>query len=174
MANNCEARMSVVIPTRYTDKFLNYFRNYGNLVEEENKKTFHRSYIDSVETMEVNKNGMSLLLINFTSAWSTYDCFLVERDDDRNTITLQKALKECHVSRMTLASSEPGVGFDESMTFDKRRGTEIHYESRDCYPDPEGEYLTDEDVYMDEQVEKTVKKKTKDEVKKDKDEMEIG
>ena len=74
---------------------------------------------------------------------------LCDRENHRIKIlegmNLEKAIKACEIHRLTLRSYEPGIGFEESATFDADKDKEVKYESRDLYPDPGCDFLDDDE-----------------------------
>lgn len=145
MANLAYGNMTAILPTKNVDRFKGYFLD-GTMNDNKKSEYFHRTYITDDEVTS-NDKGMSLLRISFECAWSVSGCMmsLNEGKDDNRCVLLEEALKKCDVKRFTLWSSESGMGFEESITYEK--GDPLNYQSRDLYKDPLDEYLRDEDIY---------------------------
>lgn len=145
MANLAYGNLTAVLPTKNVDRFKDYFLD-GTLKDHSRGEYFHRTYITDDEVTSNNK-GMSLLRISFECAWSVSSCMmsLNEGKDGNRCIFLEEAINECEVKRLTLWSSESGIGFEESITY--KKGEPLDYQSRELYKDPLDEYLRDEDIY---------------------------
>ena len=147
MPNWAETDMAVVMPSRNVNGFMGLFLSHDPKENEGKKEYFGRTFLNDINE-EKNDHGMSCLRISCDCAWSAYSC-LIEGypgtgDDGHRCPTLKEALDRYEVKRMTLHSSEPGIGFEETATFDKDEGSEVNYESRDLYRDPWCEFC-DED-----------------------------
>ena len=145
MPNWAIGELSAVLPTRNVERFKSYF--LGRTAEENKnrKRFFARTFLNEVD-MESNNKGMTLLRISFDSAWGIYPCMVEEHPDDSRCITIEQAIRECEVKRLTVLANEQGCGFEESITFDKDESDEVRFESRDLYKDPWNEYLDEYDV----------------------------
>ena len=145
MANLAYGNLTAVLPTKNVDRFKGYFLD-GTLKDHSRGEYFYRTYITDDEVTNNNK-GMSLLRVSFECAWSVSSCMmsLNEGKEGNRCILLEEAIKECDVKRLTLWSSESGIGFEESITY--KKGEPLDYQSRELYKDPLDEYLRDEDIY---------------------------
>ncbi len=144
MPNWAMGECSAVMPERKVDRFRSYFLEGRGEDNKAKERYFARTFLDNFET-ETNGKGMALVRVSFSSAWSAYSC-LMQRRDDPKCITLKEALEECEAKRFTLHSAEEGIGFEESLVYDKDESDEIIYESRDLYKDPWNEFLDEGDV----------------------------
>ena len=145
MANLAYGNLTAVLPTKNVDRFKDYFLD-GTLKDHSRGEYFYRTYITDDEVTNNNK-GMSLLRVSFECAWSVSSCMmsLNEGKEGNRCILLEEAIKECDVKRLTLWSSESGIGFEESIAY--KKGEPLDYQSRELYKDPLDEYLRDEDIY---------------------------
>ncbi len=148
MPNWAMGECSAVLPTRNVEKFKSYFLSQTAEENEDKKKYFARTFVDNVDG-ETNRKGMTLLHVSFYCAWGIYPC-MVEIPDDPKCIKMEDAIKECEVKRLIVHSYEKGMGFEESLVFDRDEGNEVLFESRDLYKDPWNEFLDEDD--MDEEM----------------------
>lgn len=141
--------MAVVIPSRNVDGFMALFLSHDPKENEGKKEYFGRTFLNDMHE-EKNSHGMSCLRISCDCAWSAWSCLFEgypgEGEDGTRCPTLKEAVDRFEVRRMTLHSSEQGIGFEETATFDKGEGGEISYESRDLYRDPWCEYCDEEEM----------------------------
>ncbi len=145
MPNCCYGNLTCVLPSKNVDKFRDYFLT-GTINDQHRKVYFYRTFLTDDEVTS-NDKRMSLLRVSFECAWSAEHCFLKphEGKDKNSCILLEDAIKNCDVRRLTIWSSESGMGFEESITYEK--GGSIDFKTRDLYPDPLDEYLREEDIY---------------------------
>ncbi len=61
--------------------------------------------------------------------------------------TLEEACKELNVKRLIAKSREPGIGFEESVTYDKENG--LYGESHDLYAEPSYDELDEDESIED-------------------------
>lgn len=148
MPNWAETDMAVVIPSRNVDGFMALFLSHDPKENEGKKEYFGRTFLNDMHE-EKNSHGMSCLRISCDCAWSAWSCLFEgypgEGEDGTRCPTLKEAVDRFEVRRMTLHSSEQGIGFEETATFDRGEGGEISYESRDLYRDPWCEYCDEEE-----------------------------
>ena len=144
MPNWASGECSAVLPSRKADRFRSFFLEGRGEDNKAKDRYFARTFLDNYES-EANEKGMALVRISFSSAWSAYSC-LMQKKDDPKCISLKEALDECEVKRFTLHCSEEGIGFEESMVFDREESEDVIYESRDLYKDPWNEFLDENDV----------------------------
>jgi hypothetical protein len=149
--------MGVVLPSRNVDKFKSYFLSHNSEENESKKVYFRRTFLDDIDE-DKNEHGMSCLHISCECAWSVASCIVdgnpEKNDDGTRCPPLKEVCKDCEVSRLTIYSVEPGVGFEESVTFNKDEGEDIQYSSRDTYPDPWNEFVDqdEEDVVKETEM----------------------
>ena len=117
MANWTETEISLILPTKFVEKFYNYFINYEG--RDEASPCFYRTSLNG-EKREDNGKGYSRLYIDCSCAWNigclTYPPLC--KTESQNIIDIQSAIRECKVKRLNLYSEEPGVGFWESLEYD--------------------------------------------------------
>lgn len=149
MPNWTETELVVVLPSRNAEKFKGYFLSHNSEENKEKNRYFGRTFLDDFNE-EKNQHGMSCLRISCECAWSVSSCMIEGYPDDKEKgiycMTLAEACKECEVSRLRALSTEPGIGFQESVTYDKDDDGKVNYESRDTYPDPWCEYVDENEV----------------------------
>lgn len=146
MANIACGNCAAVLPTRHVKEFLAYFADSLN-GKNPTKKVLFGTDCANAEVMH-NKHGMSLLKFDVECRWSVNHC-MFDKHDPYESITyvqLREALEACEVRRLTILTWEPGVGFEESVTYDKDEGNDIHYEVRDMFSNPENLDLDDSET----------------------------
>lgn len=140
MANYTESFMSVILPTSKVEDFKRLF--IGNDDSDEERDTFNRTYlIDMV--IDVQNKELTLLRIDFECAWSIYSCML---EDNEGYPTLYDVIEKFDIRKLAIYSKETGIGFEESVMFDKYEDDELQYDSRDLFYDPRVMYLEEERV----------------------------
>ena len=147
MPNWAETDVAFVLPTKKVALLRSFFLSHNPEDNKGRKRYFARTFLNDCD-VENNEKGMSLLRVNCDCAWSANSCMVegYQNDsDDVELMNLEKAIKECEIVRLTLRSYEPGIGFEESATYDKEKSKDINYESRDLYPDPGCECLDEEE-----------------------------
>jgi hypothetical protein len=147
MPNWAETDVAAVMPTRKVEEFKSYFLSHNPEENKDRKKYFGRTFLNDVNE-EKNAKGMSLVRVNCDCAWSADSCMVEGYQSDGKEVelmNLEKAIKACEIHRLTLRSYEPGIGFEESATYDADKDKEVKYESRDLYPDPGCECLDDDE-----------------------------
>lgn len=144
MPNWSEGTMDLVLPTEYVDLFLSYFKY------DENGRFFHRTLLLSEDSRD-NPRGLTLLNLVIECAWSANGCIIDTKclQDDR-CISLEDAIKECHVKRLDAKLEEPGIGFGELIYYSPSFG--LCYESYDI-PNTHGYIELDDDEGIDDEVE---------------------
>ena len=135
MPNWAASEMSVVLPTENADKFEKLF--ITNDIKEQDRY-FARCFLGNVERQE-NKHGLARLLIQFDAAWSLHSCMIDGYPQESNG--------NCP----TLESREPGIGFEESVSYD--RGNGLMEESHDLFAEPAYDKLEDDETMEDKEVE---------------------
>jgi hypothetical protein len=147
MPNWAETDVAAVMPTRKVEEFKSYFLSHNPEENKDRKKYFGRTFLNDVNE-EKNAKGMSLVRVNCDCAWSADSCMVEGYQSDGTEVelmNLEKAIKACEIRRLTLRSYEPGIGFEESATYDADKDKEVQYESRDLYPDPGCDFLDDDE-----------------------------
>lgn len=148
MPNWAMASMSVVLPTRNAKSFESLFLSDDGKENESKKECFARTFLNQVEE-EKNGKGMSLLHIDAQCAWSAESCLIEKHKGEEGKptpLTLEEAIRKYEVKRLTLYSNEPGMGFEETILFDRDDGDDVRYESRETYKDPYCDFLDSGDV----------------------------
>lgn len=162
MPNWCNTSMSVVLPTRNVEKFKDLFLDHDPEKNESKERYFARSFLNYFEECESNKNGMSLVKADFDCAWSVYCCMFDDSEvsyvNHKSTISLDDAVKELEIQRITGKSYEPGVGFEESITFDINGDERCQCDCRDLYPDPADEMLDEEEEDNSKEFKKDIER----------------
>ena len=145
MPNWASSEMSVVLPTENADKFLSLFISDDSRNED---RCFARCFLLNSERQD-NKHGLTRLFIQFDAAWSIYSCMIdgYPQESNGQCPTSEEACKELNVKRLLAKSKEPGIGFEESVTYDRESG--VCDESHELYPEPCYDAL-DEDETMDD------------------------
>ncbi len=145
MANMACGNCAAVLPTRFVKDFLSCFADSLNEKNPPKKVLFGTDYANA-EVMH-NKHGMSLLKFDIECRWSLSHCMFDKHDPYKTMIyaPLRELLDMYEVRRFTALSWEPGIGFEESVTFDRESGNEIHYETRDMFANPESMDLDDDE-----------------------------
>ena len=140
MANYTESFMSVILPTSKVEDFKRLF--IGKDDSNEERETFNRTYlIDMV--VDVKNKELTLLRIDFECAWSIYSCML---EDNEGYPNLYDVIEKFDIRKLAIYSKETGIGFEESVMFDKYEDDELQYDSRDLFYDPRVMYLEEECV----------------------------
>ena len=100
-----------------------------------------------------NKHGLARLLIQFDAAWSLHSCMIdgYPQESNGNCPTLEEICKELKVKRLLAKSREPGIGFEESVSYD--RGNGLMEESHDLFAEPAYDKLEDDETMEDKEVE---------------------
>ncbi len=149
MPNWAASEMSVVLPTENADKFEKLF--ITNDIKEQDRY-FARCFLGNVERQE-NKHGLARLLIQFDAAWSLHSCMIdgYPQESNGNCPTLEEICKELKVKRLLAKSREPGIGFEESVSYD--RGNGLMEESHDLFAEPAYDKLEDDETMEDKEVE---------------------
>lgn len=149
MANVCEAKLGVVLPTRNIDRFR---RMFDLPDEEENKiekKKFFCCDLTDFKILKTNQKGMSSVVVHFDCKWSVQlAMFEVHKKnywDDTEYLTLNQAIKELDIQRIVGKSEEFGIGFLEQITFDKDLGEKAECICEDLYPEAETIELKEDD-----------------------------
>jgi hypothetical protein len=155
MPNWTETEMAVVLPTRNVKAFKDLFLSQNPKENEGKKEYFGRTFIDD-SSEEKNKLGLSCLHVTCECAWSAYSCLIegYPGGDGHHCPTIKEAIDKNEVKRLTLYSKEPGIGFEETMTFDREKSPEVKYESRDLFPDPWNEAAFDDEADENSPAEK--------------------
>lgn len=85
---------------------------------------------------------------DFDCAWSVWSCMFDRTGyvDEKKCPSLQTIVKELEIQRVIGKSTEPGIGFEESITFDIQGENGITCDERDIFPDPDSEGLELEDA----------------------------
>ena len=138
MANYTESSMSVILPTTKVDDFIKLFISKGG---DDERLTFSRTYLINM-LVDVQNKDLTLLRIDFECAWSIYSCLLEDNAEHPN---LRDVVKDFDVQKMVIYSKETGIGFEESVIYNKDEDEELQYESRDLYYDPLMLYLRKEE-----------------------------
>ena len=138
MANYTESSMSVILPTTKVDDFIKLFISKG---EDDERLTFSRTYLINM-LVDVQNKDLTLLRIDFECVWSIYSCLLEDNAEHPN---LRDVIKDFDVHKMVIYSKETGIGFEESVIYNKDEDEELQYESRDLYYDPLMLYLRKEE-----------------------------
>lgn len=147
MPNWTESRMTAVLPTRNVEKLKDMFLSWDDISNKEREGFFYRTFLNCFEHRQKNEQGMSLVCVYFSCAWSLESC-LMDNHNDEDCITINRAVKELGIKRLTVKSEEPGNGFEESITYDD--DNESHRESgclwarRLMFPDPDDLDLEDD------------------------------
>lgn len=149
MPNWAKSKMSVVLPTESADAFSSLFIAKEN--NENKDRYFARCFLHNVER-ENNSHGLTRLYIQFDAAWSLYSCLIdgYPQESKGTCPTLEDICNEMKVKRLTASSREPGIGFEESIQFDKENGLTV--ESHELFDQPFDDYL-DDDETMDDEIE---------------------
>lgn len=118
MANQSYGVMNLILPTKNKNKFLNLL-SYDNNGEEE----YICAWADDFRE-ENNKNGFTYLSIDFWCKWSVYSSLIDDGKDsysksDENSLSLLEALKKYEVERIDIYAEEPGIGFCETVSYEK-------------------------------------------------------
>lgn len=145
MPNWAMGECSAILPTRNVERFKSYFLGRTAEENESRKRFFYRTFVDNFD-VENNNKGMSLLHVSFESAWGIYPCMIEQHLDDPRCLTIKDAIRNCEVKRLTVLANEQGMGFEESIVFDKDEANEVLFESRDLYKDPWNEFLDEDDM----------------------------
>lgn len=130
MANYTESFMSVILPTSKVEDFKRLF--IGNDDSDEERDTFNRTYLIDMVIDAQNKE-LTLLRIDFECAWSIYSCML---EDNEGFLNLEDVIRDFSIQKLAIYSKETGIGFEESVMFDRDEDEELQYDSRDLFYDP--------------------------------------
>lgn len=151
MPNWADSEISIVLPTKYADKFENLFLERDCENNKEKGRYFARCFKHYSER-ENNAHGLTRLFIHFDAAWSLYSCMVdgYPQESGGKCPTLEEACREMKVVRLMAYSKEPGLVFEEQILFSSENG--FSYDSRDLYSEPYYDFL-DEDETLDEGVE---------------------
>lgn len=149
MPNWAESEMSVILPTENADKFARLFITNDTKNEE---KHFARCFLGNIER-ENNKHGLTRLFIQFDAAWSIHSCMVEGYPQETNGVcpTLEEVCKKLNVKRLIAKSREPGIGFEESVSYDKENG--LTEESHDLYAEPFYDELDEDETLEDTEME---------------------
>lgn len=147
MPNWTMTSMSVVLPTRNVSKFTSLFLGEDETKNRAKKECFSRTFLNEIHE-EKNDRGMSLLHIDAQCAWSVSSCLMTKRENREKPVVLsiEEAIEKYEVKRLTVYSNEPGMGFEETILFDRDEGDDVYYESRETYKDPYCDFLDEEDI----------------------------
>ena len=148
MPNWAESEMSVILPTGNADKFAGLFITNDTKAEE---RHFARCFLGNIER-EDNKHGLTRLFIQFDAAWSIHSCMVEGYPQETNGVcpTLEEVCKELNVKRLIAKSQEPGIGFEESVSYDKENG--LTEESHDLYAEPIYDELDEDERLADSEM----------------------
>ncbi len=149
MPNWAESEMSVVLPTENADKFAALFITDDTKDED---RHFARCFLSKLEREE-NKHGLTRLFIQFDAAWSIHSCMVngYPQESNGKCPTLEEACNEFKVKRIIAKSREPGIGFEESVSYDRNDG--LTEESHDLYDEPFYDELDDDETIDDSEAE---------------------
>lgn len=122
MANYTDSRMLLVLPNDNVSKLVKLFKN-----DSKDHLTFKRTQLIDIE--EVTKNDkLSLVKVKFECAWSVFSCMIKKNE---GYLSLKEMVNDLDVENLFIYSTESGVGFEESFSYDKN----TDYQFRCCISD---------------------------------------
>lgn len=176
MPNWCNARMAVVLPTRNVERFKDLFLGHSEEENENKDRYFARTFLNDSDEVERNDKGMSCVTVDFDCAWSVWSCMFDRTGyvDEKKCPSLQTIVKELEIQRIIGKSNEPGMGFEESITFDIQGENGITCDERDIFPDPDCEGLEIDDADNPKVVKERMEKIFGKEEKWEKNKLELS
>lgn len=149
MPNWADSEISVVLPTENADKFEALFLEEDSDLNHDKERYFARCFKHYSER-ESNSHGLTRLFVHFDAAWSLNSCMIdgYPQENAEHCPTLEQACKEYDVKRLIAFSREPGIGFEEQITYSKEDG--LHYFCQDCFFLPGDDYLDADEKTEDE------------------------
>lgn len=145
MANLAYGKCAAVLPMRFVKEFLACFADSLNEKCPPKKVLFGTDYANA-EVMH-NQKGMALLKFDIECRWSLKHCMLDKHEPYETLIyaPLREILDIFAVRRLTALAWEPGIGFEESITFDRAAKNALRYDVRDMFASPENLSLDDDE-----------------------------
>lgn len=137
MANWAYVEAKVLLPTKNIDKFFKYFGYcYTEGKNIDTKMYLARTNLLSGSEEEEMSDDKKFISVRFTCevAWSIESSWISgypADEDNFNCVTINQILKECEVVKFRARSEEPGVGFEELLTYEI--GGDVIMESRDYW-----------------------------------------
>lgn len=145
MRSLVEGEMSVVLPEKNADAFLDLFLESNTEKNSAKDEYFARTYLFDTGLKE-RKNGLIRITIGFDAADSLKSC-LIEKNSNRSSgigsVTLEEACKKYGVKRAMVLGKNFEENGEESILYETDRG--ISYEERRMFPQPCQDSLTDAD-----------------------------
>lgn len=145
MRSLVEGEMSVVLPEKNADAFLNLFLESNTEKNSAKDEYFARTYLFDTWLKE-RKNGVVRMTISFDAADSLKNCLIDHNDESLSgigSITLEEACKKYGVKRAVALGKNFEENREESILYETERG--ISYEERRMFPQPCQDSLTDAD-----------------------------